>query len=250
MKRHGTERPWRFVRAAMAALLVAGGLSFPAGSHAADPVRTVRVGFFALDGYHEIDASGRKSGYGYDFLTLLKRYANVRFEYVGYDRSWEDMQRMLADGEIDMVTSAHRTGASQERFAFSSPIGRSTVRLTVRADDDRYPVGRFDAWPGMVIGLLEGGGVNDAVREYAERNGFSCGIVLFPDADALHRALLSGRVDAAATSSLRRCEGERVLSEFHADPFYALVRKGDAALLKTVNDAIAQMDLAEGDWKH
>ena len=29
---------------------------------------TVKVGFFAMDGYHVMDEEGNRSGYGYDFL--------------------------------------------------------------------------------------------------------------------------------------------------------------------------------------
>ena len=34
----------------------------------AEEARTVRVGYFYLTGYHEIDAQGRLQGYGYDLL--------------------------------------------------------------------------------------------------------------------------------------------------------------------------------------
>ena len=52
---------------------------------------TVKVGFFAMDGYHMMDEEGNRSGYGYDFLRLMARYWDVDYEYVGYDKSWEDM---------------------------------------------------------------------------------------------------------------------------------------------------------------
>ena len=35
---------------------------------------TVKVGFFAMDGYHVMDEEGNRSGYGYDFLRLMARY--------------------------------------------------------------------------------------------------------------------------------------------------------------------------------
>ena len=70
---------------------------------------TIKVGSFAMDGYHMMDEQGNKSGYGYDVLRLMARYLDVEYEYVGYDKSWSEMQRMLEDGEIDMVTSARRT---------------------------------------------------------------------------------------------------------------------------------------------
>ena len=36
--------------------------------------KTVKVGFFAMDGYHMMDEEGNRSGYGYDFLRLMARY--------------------------------------------------------------------------------------------------------------------------------------------------------------------------------
>ena len=43
---------------------------------------TVKVGFFAMDGYHVMDEEGNRSGYGYDFLRLMARYWDVDYEYV------------------------------------------------------------------------------------------------------------------------------------------------------------------------
>ena len=76
---------------------------------------TVKVGFFAMDGYHEMDEKGNRSGYGYDFLRLMACYWDVDYEYVGYDQSWDDMQQMLEDGEIDMVTSLRKTQDREEK---------------------------------------------------------------------------------------------------------------------------------------
>ena len=47
------------------------------------PVQTVKVGFFQYPGYHEITADGSYAGYGVEFLTLLQRYANLNYEYIG-----------------------------------------------------------------------------------------------------------------------------------------------------------------------
>ena len=32
------------------------------------------------------------SGYGFDFLQLLRKYANLNYQYVGYEDSWQEMQ--------------------------------------------------------------------------------------------------------------------------------------------------------------
>ena len=50
-------------------------LSFPARAEEAESQHErVRVGFFAMDGYHMMDEDGNRSGYGYDFLRLMARY--------------------------------------------------------------------------------------------------------------------------------------------------------------------------------
>ena len=86
-------------------LILTALLSFPARAEEAESQHEhVRVGFFAMDGYHMMDEDGNRSGYGYDFLRLMARYWDADYEYIGYDKSWEDMQRMLLDGEIGFDT--------------------------------------------------------------------------------------------------------------------------------------------------
>ena len=80
----------------------------PLTASAAEP-QTIRVGYFAFPGYHEVlesENGPQGSGYGFDFLQMLRRYTNLNYQYVGYEDSWQDMQQMLRDGQIDMVTFA------------------------------------------------------------------------------------------------------------------------------------------------
>ena len=72
-------------------------------------LKTIRVGFFAFEGYHQIDQNGIRSGYGYDLLQEMVGYTNWNYEYVGYDSSWSEMQDMLENGEIDILSSAQKT---------------------------------------------------------------------------------------------------------------------------------------------
>ena len=47
-----------------------------------EEVKTIRVGFYASNGYHMIDEEGVKSGYGYELLQLMSRYSDITYEYV------------------------------------------------------------------------------------------------------------------------------------------------------------------------
>ncbi len=63
-----------------------------------DPQReTVRVGFFEMNGYH--------------------------------------MQKMLEDGEVDLVTSARKTTEREEIFDYSRPIGSNECMVTIRKNN-------------------------------------------------------------------------------------------------------------------
>ena len=209
----------------------------------------VRVGFFAMDGYHMMDEDGNRSGYGYDFLRLMARYWDVDYEYVGYDKSWDEMQRMLIDGEIDMVTSARRTPEREELFDFSRPIGTNNGILTVRSDNSTIVEGKYSTYDGMRVALLRGNSRNDEFAEYARTKGFTYKSVYFDSAEEIAEALQNGTVDAIVTSSLRKMNNERILEKFGSSDFYVIVKKGNTELLNKINYAIDQMNAAEGSWK-
>jgi len=214
-------------------------------------VRIIRVGFFAFAGYHMQDADGRRSGYGYDFLQEMARYGNWTYEYTGYDKSWSQMQDMLASGEIDLLTSAQKTPEREEQFAFSnSPIGTNSAILTVKSGDTRYRSGSYDTYNGMRIGLLEGSSRNSRLDAFAADKGFVYTPVYYQTSADMEDDLQSGtNIDALFSSSLRIVENEWILDEFDPSDFYVMVRKDDTALLNDVNSAIAQMDHSDANWR-
>ena len=234
----------------MTMLLLTALLSLSASAaETASQHERVRVGFFAMDGYHMMDEDGNRSGYGYDFLRLMARYWDVDYEYVGYDKSWEEMQQMLIDGEIDMVTSARRTLEREELFDFSRPIGTNNGILTVRSDNSTIVEGKYSTYDGMRVALLRGNSRNDEFAEYARTKGFTYKSVYFDSAEEIAEALQNGTVDAIVTSSLRKMNNERILEKFGSSDFYVIVKKGNTELLNKINYAIDQMNAAEGSWK-
>ncbi len=190
-----------------------------------DQRETIRVGFFAMDGYHMMDEEGNRSGYGYDFLQLVSRYINVDFDYIGYDKSWEEMQKMLEDGEIDLLTSARKTPEREEKFDYSRPIGSNSAILTIRSDNNTIVMHDYDTYDGMKVALLNGNSRNDDFADFAEENGFSYHPVYFDTIEEMTSALQNGNVDAAVTSSLRQTDNERIIEKFKNTEFYVIVKK-------------------------
>ena len=225
---------------------------YPQTAYAAEETsqhETVKVGFFAMDGYHMMDEKGNRSGYGYDFLRLMARYWDVNYEYVGYDKSWEDMQQMLENGEIDMVTSARKIPDREEKFDFSRPIGNNNGILTVRSDNSTIVDGNYSTYNGMRVALLNGNTRNEEFADFAGNKGFTYVTSYYDTTAEMDEALQNGEVDAIVTSSLRKTNNERIVDKFGSSDFYVIVKKGNTKLLNEVNYAIDQMNAVEGDWK-
>lgn len=226
----------------------------PATGYAAEPEpKTIRVGYFAFPGYHEVhqDNNGTHGrGYGFDFLQLLRRYTNLNYQYVGYENSWQEMQQMLRDGQIDMVTSARKTSEREKKFAFSSSIGTNNAELCVRSDDSRFELNDYCGFDGMTIGVLRGNSRNGDLSALAEEKGFTYQTVEYDEETELTKALRNGEVDGIVASSLRKHTDEKIVARFALEEFYVIVRKEDTDLLDEINRGIEQMDQNEGDWRN
>lgn len=208
---------------------------------------TIRVGFFATDGLHMIDDGGEKSGYGYALLRYMSRYLDVSYEYVGYDKSWAEMLRMLDDGEIDMVTFANKTEERKEKYDFSRPIGFFGTALFVREDNRAVIPGDYSTYEGLRIGLVEDNAQNKDIANLAEAMHFNYQPVIYKRCVGI--ALQKGEVDAIVKSSLSRGIHEKQVELFAENPYYIIVKKGNARLLSEINYALDQLNHVGGDWK-
>lgn len=214
-------------------------------------VRTVRAGFFKMNGYHMIDDEGIKSGYGYEFLQQVSRYANLDFEYVGYDKSWEEMFEMLENGEIDILTSVHKNAEREERFDFTTKsIGTSYAVLTMKQGSTNIEPGNYSTYNDIRVGMLGGSILHEEFDTFAENNGFKYEAAYYASEDEMMDALQKDEVDAVICNNLRAVEDQTIVEIFQQLEFYAIVRKGDEELLSQVNAAINEMDIYEGNWRN
>ncbi|MDE6704467.1 MAG: transporter substrate-binding domain-containing protein, partial [Treponemataceae bacterium] len=173
--------------------------------------RTVQAGVFNFEGYHSKDAQGNLYGYGIEFLELVSEYSHLNFEYVGYDKSWDQMLAMLESGEIDMVTSARKTAERENNFAFSLPIGRNNTVLSVKSDNTRLYGGDYRTYDGMTVGIIDGSSQNDILVDFARSHGFSYKTRKYDDAQKLAADLQNGTIDAILSSNLRKTTDEKTL---------------------------------------
>ena len=101
---------WAAVLAILLVLLTVSE-SFAASSGTVPQLDTpeYKVAFYAFDCYHMQDEDGRRSGYGYEMMQDISKYLQSTFSYVGYDKSAQECEEMLRNGEIDIYTAAKKT---------------------------------------------------------------------------------------------------------------------------------------------
>lgn len=236
----------RFITAALLTLLMSFDAIIPAAYAAEEATRVVRVGFNYIDGYQMIDEEGWKSGYAYEYLQHMKLYTNWTLEYVGYDKSWEETQQMLEDGEIDMLLNCIKTDQRSERFAFSErSISNSAVAIFVKnSNSSPFEPGNYATYNGMRVGFVGGSSQVSAMEEFAEKNNFTYQPVYFDTHEQLVCALYDGElIDAAVTSDLCRIKNTTKLDMFDMLPVSIALRRGDDELLEEVNFALEQISI-------
>ena len=98
---------------------------------------TVRVGWYDSS-FNSMDASGRRSGYAYEYQLKVASYAGWKYEYVS--GSWPALMQMLIDGEIDLMSDVSYTPNGKRRCSFrSSAMGTEEYYLFIAPGNREDP---------------------------------------------------------------------------------------------------------------
>ena len=222
----------------------------PAAGEQTHERRTVRVGVLAQDGLCQKDANGRLSGYTIDLWQMANRYMDVKVEYVGYGKNWNELLQMLEHGELDILTNAQKSPEREQIFAFTKPTGVTSGLLNVRADNTKFIAGDYATYNGMRIGTFRKDRSYEIFKKWAQEKGFTYQTTFYDTSPELYAAFRSGEVEAIVANSFCRHEEERTLDMFYTNNIYGIVRKDDTQLLNEFNYALNQMNASEGDWVH
>lgn len=215
------------------------------------PPRTVTVGFNAFPGYNDMSLDGRRSGYGYEFLRMIAPYANLKYLYIGYDKSWTEVMQMLDEGRVDIVTGVRMPRGGDKKFAFNQHgIGTSfAVLLTDYMQTDFRP-GDIKSYKDLHVGMLRNSPINESFEEFAKRNNLQYTGRYYDNLSTMHTDLRDGSLNAIVTADARTLYNfETVLERFDSAPYYALTRKVDKDLMERINYAVSKLDVDHPNWR-
>lgn len=209
-----------------------------------------KVAFYASNCYHIQDANGKMSGYGYEMMQGLSKYMQCTFSYEGYDKTPQECEELLRDGELDIYTAAKKTPEREEEFAFSThPAITATTCMNVKRGNTQVVAGAYDTYNGLKIGLLERHTYNDRFIAFTEEKGFDCDIVYYSTPKELSQALIDNEVDAIVDSYIRTPEDEVTIENFGETAYYIMARKEDQELIDQLDAAFDDMSEALPKWR-
>ena len=234
----------RFTAAVLSLIALLAAL--PAGNtgtvHGAER-RTVRVGFFPMDGYNEIRPDGSRSGMDVEYLEALCDYVSWNIEYVEC-ANWGDALDMLLRQEIDLVGSAQYSKERADLYQYADLASGYTFGAVAVNSDSTIAYEDFSAMWEATFGVVGSYIRKDEFYEYMADHGiFSPKVREYQDTAALQAALDAGEIDALVHSLTEVREGQRVVGRFAPMPFYYISWQGNDDLMRELNQGIADVKM-------
>ena len=214
--------------------------------------RTVKVGYFMIDGFQMYDENYGYSGYCYDYLQKIRTYTGWDYEYIGDDEdvAFSDLYRMTVEGEIDLIGGITWTQERADKLIFCNvPIAMEYTTIFVKNGDTTFLAGDYSKWRGIRLGIVRGTTYVDKVRDFAESNYFTYkGYYYDSDADLI-AALENGDIDAFVSGSSHNFPGVSILAQF--DPSYLFFATGldNSDLMDSLNHALSQIETVDAGFK-
>ena len=203
----------------------------------------VKVGWFPLDGFQEIDEGGNFSGYNYEYLKKIEEYSNLEFEFVPGD--WEELMKALDSGDIDIMSNINKTNQREMKYLFSKyPMGESHITFVTRLTDKRITYGDFSALDGMTICYGTGDYRENQILELENKYNFRANKIVAGSGVEIQNKLTDGECDVAVLDSAGCYKGFRIIGEFDPNPFYYITSKDNKEIMNEIDDALSNIKMS------
>ena len=227
------------VKRALAAVLCLLFALAPQAAHAAEGGgEVVRVGWYESP-FNRTDKSGRRSGYAYEYQLKIAAYTGWRYEYV--EGSWADLMRMLADGEIDLMSDVSYTEEREASMLFSAlPMGTEGYYIFIAPGNSEITPEDFATFDGKKIGVNKGSVQADLYRDWAAQHDIRAELMeLTCSGDEALERLSAGELDAYITTDVYGEPGRSApVCKLGASDFFFAVNRDRPDLLNALNAAL------------
>lgn len=211
-------------------------------AHAAQK-RTVKVGFFPMEGYHDLREDGNYTGMDVEYLENLCDYVSWEIEYVPCE-SWDEALRLLEEKELDLVGSAQYSAQRAQKFQYANLASGYTFGAIAVDADSPLAYEDFGAMRDITYGIVATYVRRQEFHEYLSDHDITSPKVReYENTAALHQALADGEIDALVHSLTEVREGQRVIGRFAPMPFYYISYQGNDDVVRELNQGIADVKM-------
>lgn len=156
-----------FVLAICAALIFTLFIPFVAEAETKSE-KKVRVGWYEST-YCRTGEDGRRSGLAYEYQQRVAAYAGWDYEYV--EGSWDELYKMLVDGDIDILSDVSYREDRADYVSFATmPMGSETYYLYIHAGNTKLDPSDIGTFRDTKIGVTPDSIPQDLLKEWAETN--------------------------------------------------------------------------------
>ena len=213
--------------------------------------RTVRVAWFERENFQEGSVDGPKSGYAYEILQAVARYANWDLEYVAgtWAEHFESLKRQ--DGKVDIMVGISATPERRNFLIYPSvPIMMESYFIFCHPED-MNTYAELPALNGKTIGVNGGTIVEQSLALWKKMTRYDYTIVPFYDdtvnhisADTLRmQAFLSGKVDLISDydNRIKKSSGLLPVAQTGSSNNYIAVARRSGYLVPELSRALSIM---------
>lgn len=203
----------------------------------AKQTKTIRVGYYANEGYHTIDNANKHSGYDFEYLSDISSYTGWNYEFI--EGSWAECISMLENGEIDLLGGVEKNEKRLHKMIFSNqPSIYATNYLLVEPDCTKYAYQNYKGFDGMTIGVLKGSTLIDSLYRYSQENHFSFHLKEYNTETELKHALKNNKIDSIYLTDIRPLDQYKVIGNFGYSPMYYALSPKRSDLEDELNNAL------------
>lgn len=222
--------------------LILGAVILPWKVCAREP-RTVRIGFFPMEGFHTYTETHGYDGLDIAYLERLCVYTGWQIECVECD-SWDDALQKLQEREVDLVGSAQYSAGRAEIYDYAAVSSGYTYGCLFVEPDSDLAFEDFDRMRDMTFGVVASYIRKDEFLDYLDRNGISDPHIREYDTTRqMQDALKAGEVDIAVHTLTEIWERQCLVGKFAYAPYYYITWKGNEELLNELNMGIEDLNM-------
>lgn len=208
---------------------------------AEEPSKVVRVGWFDSS-YYNIDGSGRRTGYSYEYQQKIAAYTGWNYEYV--EGNWGQLVQKLINGEIDMLGGVSYTEARANVVQFSSyPMGTEEYYLFINGDKVAEYNEDFSYFNGKKIGVNKQSVQLEFFKEWEKQHNIQTELVELPDGESKSMKLLKdGEIDGfVSVDNYLSVENIVPVVKIGYSDFFFAVSKKRSDILDELNVAMGKI---------